>query len=734
MYEVTREMAKGILKWYDFQPNSSILFIGNEKEAVFELLREKNFNVVCLSTEQIKDENFVSQYKGYFNYIVAFEKLEKELNVVIILDRLKQCLNKDGILLLGMNNRFGIKYFSGDRDKYTNRCFDGIEGYRDFYRGKSTNFQGRTYNKYEIQQMLNEAGFQKYQFYTVISDFTNATILCSENYYPEEDLTNRLGVVYNNPSTVFLNEIQIYSNLIKNKMFHQMGNAYFIECTLGSELHKELYVTLSTNRGKENSLITTINSDNTVKKKAIYSEGIDKLERLVENTSDLKQRGISVVEGYLKENAFVMPYIKGETGQFYLKRILEENKELFFEKMDYFRDLILKSSEIVEVDEIKGPILKRGYVDMVPLNCFYIDDEFKFFDQEFYCENYPAKAIIYRLIGTLYAYNDYLEKFVTRREMYMRYDLLENQEMWHKYEWDFLNRIIKNDDLRIFNEKYKINFEVLKANQQRINYSEKEYNRIFIDIFENLKGRKIVLFGITHITRRFISMYGSEYEIECIIDNNSKRWGEIFDGIEVKSPKMLEEKDVSNYKVFICIENCGAVINQIETLNKDIQFGVFSPSKSYKRFNFEKNCVEVKAKKYKVGYVAGVFDMFHVGHVNMLRRAKEQCEQLIVGIVSDEHVYTLKNKYPIIPEDERLEVIEACKYTDKAVILPKIYSSIKDAYKMFNFDCQFTGTDHEDNVDWLVEKEYLKGQGVDLVFIPYTDKTSSTLIREKLKN
>ena len=72
-------------------------------------------------------------------------------------------------------------------------------------------------------------------------------------------------------------------------------------------------------------------------------------------------------------------------------------------------------------------------------------------------------------------------------------------------------------------------------------------------------------------------------------------------------------------------------------------------------------------KKYKIGYTTGVYDMFHIGHLNILRRAKEQCETLIVGVTTDELCYNRKQKYPIINEQERMAIVEAIRYVDKVV-------------------------------------------------------------------
>ncbi|MBD5548891.1 MAG: adenylyltransferase/cytidyltransferase family protein [Lachnospiraceae bacterium] len=134
-------------------------------------------------------------------------------------------------------------------------------------------------------------------------------------------------------------------------------------------------------------------------------------------------------------------------------------------------------------------------------------------------------------------------------------------------------------------------------------------------------------------------------------------------------------------------------------------------------------------KKYRIGYLSGTFDLFHIGHINMLRRAKEQCEYLIAAVTSDEYVRIHKDKEPIIPFEERVEVLKACKYVDEVVGVPVNYAGTVEAFQKYHFDCQFCGSDYANDAWWLQQKKFLQSHGSDLVFFSYTEQTSSTKIR-----
>lgn len=134
--------------------------------------------------------------------------------------------------------------------------------------------------------------------------------------------------------------------------------------------------------------------------------------------------------------------------------------------------------------------------------------------------------------------------------------------------------------------------------------------------------------------------------------------------------------------------------------------------------------------KYKIGYTTGVFDLFHIGHLNILRRAKEQCEYLIVGVSTDELVMEYKNKRPVIPHHERIAIVESIKYVDKVV--HQIDRDKLAAWEKINFDVMFVGDDWRGNPFFIDVEKKLQQVGVNIVYLPYTPGVSSTMVKQKI--
>ena len=135
-------------------------------------------------------------------------------------------------------------------------------------------------------------------------------------------------------------------------------------------------------------------------------------------------------------------------------------------------------------------------------------------------------------------------------------------------------------------------------------------------------------------------------------------------------------------------------------------------------------------KKYKRGYTTGVFDMFHIGHLNILRRAKEQCETLIVGVTTDELCFARKHKYPIIPENDRMSIVRAIRYVDKVVLQEDMDK--KKAVEACGADVVFVGSDWKGTEAWNNYEKEFATIGCAVEYLDHTDGISSSILRNKL--
>lgn len=131
-----------------------------------------------------------------------------------------------------------------------------------------------------------------------------------------------------------------------------------------------------------------------------------------------------------------------------------------------------------------------------------------------------------------------------------------------------------------------------------------------------------------------------------------------------------------------------------------------------------------------IGYTTGVYDLFHVGHLNVLRNAKSMCDRLIVGVTTDELV-SYKNKRAVIPFEERIQIIRGCKYVDLAV--PQENMDKIEAYERYNFNIMFVGDDWFNTKKWNEIEKKLQKVNVKIIYFPYTKSTSSSLINNTLK-
>lgn len=156
----------------------------------------------------------------------------------------------------------------------------------------------------------------------------------------------------------------------------------------------------------------------------------------------------------------------------------------------------------------------------------------------------------------------------------------------------------------------------------------------------------------------------------------------------------------------------------IDSYNKDPhEFGASS-------YDYKLNNNRVaKKSQVKVGYLSGTFDLFHIGHINLLRRAKQYCDYLIVGVHESG---SWKGKQTYIPFEERKEVVASCKYVDKVV---KSCSEDCDAWNLYHYNYLFVGSDYKGSERFVRYEKYFEDKDVEIIYFPYTKGTSSTKLR-----
>lgn len=740
---IEERLNLSIFAWISFKRNSSIICVGLDSRT-HTFFDEKGLDVTY---SFICDEQLDIPKEDKYDYILAVNIIESVSKPEAFLSMLKKLLKPNGLMYIGTDNRLGLRYFCGDISNDRDGAFTALEDYNSL---DCNSFHNRLYAKNEIENILNTAGIDNYKCFSVLPNYSAAQLIYSEDYLPNERLATRYIPMYRDPSRVFAREEWMYDGIIANGMFHQMANSYLFEIRESQSIKNDspLHITLSADRGEEYSCATIIYSDK-VEKKALYNKGVNRLLKIKENDDDLRLHNVPIIDSKIIDDVYVMPNIEAAILERYLQNTLKSDKEEFLKVLDKYRDIVYSSSDIIDINE-HGPILAKCYIDLVPLNCFYENGNFIFYDQEFYLENEPANLIMWRTLIIIYDGNPTLNAILPIGELMDRYGITLYADEYARKSGDFLRKLRNQEELTSYNKKHLRNIEKVMDNRRKVEQVLMDYeakkNEYRETCFDNLEGKEIYVFGSGRFADEFICMYRYDYKIAGIIDNNASKHGSDFYNYKISSVDILKKKNATDYKVIVCVKNCEEILEQLLKLGVE-NIGVYDihyvyPGRqknlpghdglaAYQEFYKAPSVINdtTQTKKYHIGYIAGVFDLYHLGHLNMFRRAKEMCDYLIVGVVSDEGVRINKKTEPFIPFEERIEMVRSCKYVDEAVEIPFVYCRTPEAFRKYHFDVQFSGSDYENDPGWLSMKEYLEQNGATLEFFSYTQQTSSTKIK-----
>lgn len=432
-----------MLRWYPFKDDASVLEIGAEMGAMTGALCDRVKKVTVTENSVFCAEAIARRYcqrdnltiyaadfrkvvfEEEFDYIILFGQSEKVCAEYI--DEIMSLLKSDGILLMEVENKYGIQNLCGKRDRVTGMAFES------FSRGN-----GHSLHRAALEEILKASKADRWKFYYPMPDYIAPRVIYTDDVEVGENINERLSCYTFQDTSLINGGYYFYLDAAANGAFRFVANNFVVEVVKGGNNCTDIsYVTLSIVRTREKSFAVIMHQEiDKVEKKPLYPDGLDYAEYLCNNTAYLQQRGINILPMKLYNNSIWMDLVHARTVQQYIMELVRNHEpaEKLIAVFDKLWECILQSSERVDqcsfevsnlTDDDIGPVLKYAYLEMVSNNSFWIDGEIMFFDQEVVKEAYPAKYILARNINTVYGLIEKCEDYLPKTVLYERYHITD---------------------------------------------------------------------------------------------------------------------------------------------------------------------------------------------------------------------------------------------------------------------------------------------------------------------
>jgi GT2 family glycosyltransferase/SAM-dependent methyltransferase len=427
-------VRENILNWYPFKKDCTILEIGAGMGAITGMLCDKAKAVTAVEMNSVRAEVIKTRYAERKNLNVIVQNIEKldktfKFDYVIMvgvleysevffdvkepfkymLELAKSHLNKDGIILCAIENRFGLKYWCGASEDHLQQPFIGINGY-------SKDKSPKTLSKDALSHLFDSAGLLNKRFYYVLPDYKFPKAIYTDDYLPIPQDIDNIPFTYSKGSMLHTKEQALYSEIIKNHTFDFFANSYLVEASV-KKLH-DYRINFVSARGeakKEYRSYTTIDNENKAIKYPAHPKSVNHIKNIYDNYLYLTNKGIKQIDQLFENNKLssdIVPYKRADLA--FDEALVTNNLKQIYFLIDKLKENLLKSSDfelekniLVDLgyfnkDEYKGAILKYGFIDMTFYNAFVVNDELVFFDQEWKIENIPLNFILYYAIKIAY--------------------------------------------------------------------------------------------------------------------------------------------------------------------------------------------------------------------------------------------------------------------------------------------------------------------------------------------
>ena len=551
-------IRENLLHGYDFPLNASTLEIGGHLGELTGILCDKSQKVTTVEFSKKRAEVIAKRWEEKENLEIVvgdlndlqplWEQRQEKFDVITLigvlefateimdeqnpaqalLEYCKSLLKPEGKLLIATNNRFALKSYVGDRDECTHFTFDSITGYKT---------KSRTYKlgKCEIETLLKQVELPYYQFYYPLPDYKLPSCFFSDKYLPTSSKINGYFPYYQDDSFVLFSEVDGYDAIVQEdpNMFPFFANSYLIIASKTEFFDDTKYISFNNYRKQEYQLMTKI-KENTVEKVHISEISKPHLEQMKKNVQLLEEENIPILD-HVQDGKIVNKFVKEKLAS-QLIGDYRNNPQKILEIVQGYYQKILEYS--VPYTEIKGKnifekympeqvskeqleqfhYLPNGYWDMILKNCFIIDGQYVFFDQEWREENVPAEFLLYRSLVNIEKIRDKLEEY----QLFEKLQIQEFIEIFQELD-NALSTAILDQDMFSF---------YTKQHPNPVYDADKIVTKMNETLADNLELKKTNENLTTEIIQRDQKIEELQKTIEEIYESKSWKFARKIEGIK----------------------------------------------------------------------------------------------------------------------------------------------------------------------------------------------------------
>ena len=520
-------LRENLFLWYPFKEDACLLELGGGYGALTKLFCKKVKKVVSIEDSQKKADIIskrcnLGNLKVLVNDFSELEELHEQFDYIVLTDffeyadiffkssnpfkdyliYLKRFLKKDGVILLAISNRFGLKYFAGFKEEHVNEFFTGIDGF--------PKKKVQTFTKGEIEGIIKSAGFTNYKFFYPCPDHSFPVVINTDKYINK--------IIYERKATIvkeranFFRENKVNQTLINENISQYFANSFLIELRNDSsfkETDNYDYIKINAERQMRFRTITYIYSkmDNIkVIKKPLNVFSRDHIKRMHE-LSNQNFGKIEFLENSFENNEFSYRYIEQESfEQILLNTIINRDSEEFFVLLKKFFDALFYNSfktdkycthEFLEIFKVKSDKCFSCHnitnIDVIFSNLFLINDEFICIDYEWMFDfPVPLEYIFYRVIHHHHVVNPVFRDFISVNEIFEHFNLDKNNiKLFSEWDKHFLSHVklsLKKPKTKITSKGTVNKLDTLDSTIKKYRDVNKKYKEINKK-YQNLKNK-----------------------------------------------------------------------------------------------------------------------------------------------------------------------------------------------------------------------------------------------------